>query len=258
MREARAIRAARLGLAALLVVLPLAACGGTDREGSDESATITVLAASSLTGTFTALAERFEAEHPGVRVRLAFDSSAALAQQALDGAPADLLATADVATMQAAADAQGSNPQVFATNTMVLVTPADNPAQLASFADLDTGDVDYVMCVPEAPCGAVAQALLRHADITARAVSLEVDVKAVLAKVTSDEADAGLVYATDAAAAGDDVRRFEIPDAARETTSYPIARLTQSGNPSLAQQFIELLRSADGQQLLTAAGFGPP
>jgi molybdate transport system substrate-binding protein len=241
------------GPAVLALVLPLAGCGGEDGH-----ATITVLAAASLTGTFTELADRFEQDHDGVQVKLAFDSSATLAQQALDGAPADVLATADTATMDSAGDALDSDPEPFATNTMVLVAPADNPAGITGFDDLVAGDVTYVVCVDTAPCGKVAAALLADNTVTTDPASLEVDVKAVLAKVTSGEADAGIVYATDAVAAGDAVRVFDIPHADEEVTSYPIATLAQSGDADLAQQFVDLVLSDGGRQVLADAGFGSP
>ena len=241
--------AVALGLVALL--LPLSACGA-----GEEESTVTVLAAASLTGSFTDLADRFEAEHPGVRVKLAFSSSATLAQQAVDGAPADVLATADTSTMDSAAAALAGDPVVFATNTMVLVTPADNPGDVSRFADLDRGGVAYVACVETAPCGAVARALLDDNAIAQAPASLEVDVKAVLARVTSDEADAGLVYATDAVAAGTAVGTVEIPDADAEVTSYAIATLRQSTDAALAQEFVDLVRSAAGREVLAAAGFG--
>lgn len=244
-------------LAALALLLPLAACGNDDGAG-DGDTTITVLAAASLTETFTALADDFEAEHDGVRVKLAFDSSATLAEQAVGGAPADVLATADTTTMDGAADALAADPQVFATNTMVLVTPAADPAGITSYDDLASGDVTYVICVETAPCGKVATALLEATGMTAEPASLEVDVKAVLAKVTSGEADAGLVYATDAVAAGDDVQRFEIPGAADAVTTYPIAPLSQSKHAELAQEFVDLVLGEAGRQVLSDAGFGAP
>ena len=245
----------------LLAAVSLAACGDDDSSGASGGGggtTITVLAAASLTETFTTLADQFEADHEGVDVMLAFDSSATLAQQAVDGAPADVLATADTATMDSAADALTADPQVFATNTGVLVTPADNPVGIAEFADIDSDAVDYVVCVDTAPCGKVAVALLEQNGIAQDPASEEVDVKAVLAKVTSDEADAGIVYATDATAAGDTVATVEIPGAADQITTYPIAPLTQSENADLAQDFVDLVLSDDGQQVLADAGFGQP
>ncbi len=140
-------------LSALAALLPLTACGGDGSSGAGgdggTASTITVLAASSLTGVFTELGKQFESEHDGVTVTFAFDSSATLAQQAVGGAPADVLATADQKTMDSAAQVQLTEPQVFATNRMVLVTPADNPAGISSFSDLDSSSVDYVVCVDD-------------------------------------------------------------------------------------------------------------
>ena len=238
------------------LVLAASACGGGSQGGDGRQ--ITVLAASSLTGTFTELAREFEKEHPGVDVKLAFDSSATLAQQAVGGAPADVLATADTATMDSAKAALADAPQDFATNTMVMVTPRADPAGLTAIRDLGKPGVTYVTCVETAPCGKVAAALLADNHVTAKPASLEVDVKSVLAKVTSDEADAGLVYRTDAVAAGDQVEAFPVPHAGAEVTTYPIAPLTQSNDARLAQQFVDLVLGDRGQQVLHDAGFGQP
>jgi molybdate transport system substrate-binding protein len=243
-----------LTAASLLALLPLTACGG----GGDDGTTITVLAASSLTGTFTELGKEFEDQHPGVTVKFAFDSSATLAQQATQGAPADVLATADTTTMDSAKAAQASTPKVFASNVLVLATPAADPAHVSSFADLDKSSVTYVVCVPTAPCGKVAQALLEQDHITGKPVSEEVDVKSVLAKLTEGEADAGLVYTTDAVSAGDQVKQIAIPGSDRQVTTYPIVALKQSKNADLAQKFVDLVTGTTGQQVLARAGFGRP
>ena len=240
---------------ALVGALTLSGCSaGT---GSDEE-TLTVLAAASLTETFTELAEEFEAEHPGVRVRLAFDSSATLAQQALEGAPADVLATADGRTMALATDALNGAPQVFARNSLVLVAPADGRVEVQGFDDVATGRATYVACVETAPCGALWAALADEQQVDAEPVSLEVDVKAVLARVVADEVDAGVVYATDAVSAGEDVATFPIPGADALTTTYPIAVLEQAREPDLAQQFVELVLSEAGRDVLDTAGFALP
>jgi molybdate transport system substrate-binding protein len=244
-----------LAAVSLMALLPLTACGG---GGGDGDTTITVLAASSLTGTFTELGKEFEGQHPGVTVKFAFDSSATLAQQATQGAPADVLATADTTTMDSAKSAQAATPQVFASNVLVLATPADNPAGVSTFADLDKSSVKYVMCVPTAPCGKVGQALLDRDHITGKPVSQEVDVKSVLAKLTEGEADAGLVYTTDAVAAGDQVKQIPIPGSGRQVTTYPIVALDQSKHADLAQAFVDLVTGSTGQQVLAKAGFGKP
>lgn len=251
---------------AALAVLPLlagglVACGSDGSDGADgDGTTLTVLGAASLTGSFTELADQFEADHPGVEVKLAFDSSATLAGQAVEGAPADVLATADTGTMQDAVDGGvvAAGPTTFATNVMTLVVPAGNPAGITSFADLENDDVDYVVCVDTAPCGKTGAALLEQGGIDHEPASLETDVKSVLAKVTSGEADAGLVYVTDATAAGADVESVEIPDAAAQQQEYPIAVLEQAGDADLAQEFVDLVLSEEGQALLAAAGFGAP
>jgi molybdate transport system substrate-binding protein len=249
--ENRSAKRIALVVALACVLLSLTGCGSKDR-------TITVLAASSLTGTFTSLADQFEKDHPGVQVKLAFDSSATLAQQAVGGAPADVLATADTTTMDSAKAALAVASKPFATNVMVLATPSANPAGITRFSDLQSGNVKYVVCVDTAPCGAVAKALLAQDNITAPPVSSEVDVKSVLARLTEGEADAGIVYTTDAVAAGSQVKAIAIPGSGRQRSTYPIATLKQSKQPDLAQQFVDLVLSSAGQRVLQDAGFGKP
>ncbi|WP_232681640.1 molybdate ABC transporter substrate-binding protein [Nocardioides sp. R-C-SC26] len=247
--------------ASLALASSLAACSSEEGAGAEAGEKeLTVLAAASLTETFTALGEEFEKTHDGVDVTFAFDSSATLAAQAVEGAPADVLATADLRTMDdaVAGGAIDGDPQTFATNVMTLVVPADNPAGISSFADLDKPGVDYVLCVETAPCGVVGAALIADGGITADPASLEVDVKAVLAKVASGEADAGLVYVTDATAAGADVVSIEIPGAETQLLEYPIGVLEQTGDDDLAAEFIELVLSDEGRRVLADAGFGAP
>lgn len=233
---------------ALLLALPLTGCAG-DTEGGG---TVTVLAASSLSGTFEELATLFESQHPGVSVTFAFDSSATLAEQAAQGAPGDVLATADEATMLAAVDAgvTTAEPERFAENELVIVTSEQNPpvTDLAGLADHD-----WVMCVETAPCGKVARALLDRAGVVDTPASFEPDVKAVLAKVTSDEADAGLVYATDAVAA--ELVPAPIEGSVEHRTSYFLAPLEQSADTDLARAWIDLVTSEEGQAVLAEDGF---
>jgi molybdate transport system substrate-binding protein len=218
-----------------------------------------VLAASSLTEVFDQLATKFEADHPGVKVVPVYDSSATLATQVQQGAPADVLATADTTTMGTASSSGDVDKSViFATNHMVLVTPPSNPAHIQSIKDLDTNGVSYVVCVTSAPCGDIAAKLLKKNHITAKPKSLEVDVKSVLTKVTSGEADAGFVYASDAVAAGKSVTPLSVPGSEQLRNSYPIAIVKKSQHQSLAQQWIDLVQSGTGQDALKHAGFGAP
>lgn len=241
------------GAVVLALLTALTGCGG---GGDDDE--LTVLAAASLAGTFTELEQIFREEHPGVDVRLAFDSSATLANQVVEGAPADVLATADEQTMESAvaAGATDGRPTAFASNRLVLVVPSDNPAQVGALRDLDGDDVDYVVCVPSAPCGRIAATALDEAGVEAPAASEETDVKAVLSKVVRGEADAGLVYATDAFDAGQSVRSFEISPAA--STRYVVAALRDARSPALAQDWVDLLMSERGQQVLRDAEFAAP
>ena len=247
----------------LVTTLAVAGCGSGGGAGSadgKETGTLTVLAAASLTETFSALAEDFEADHPGVTVRLTFDSSATLAEQVAQGAPADVLATADERTMRTVVDARAANgqPRAFASNHLQLVVPRDNPAGITRFSDIADAAVKYVVCVDSAPCGKLAVKVLHASGITAPPVSEEVDVKAVLTKVELGEADAGLVYATDAVAGGDKVRSIDIPTSRENRSTCPIVALSDARQPQLAHEWVDLVTGPRGRQVLADAGFGKP
>jgi molybdate transport system substrate-binding protein len=253
-------RTARLSALVLLLVLPLAACGDDDEGGdaeSGDSQELTVLAAASLTDVFEGMADDFESANDGAEVTFSFGSSTDLAEQAADGAPGDVLATADETSMTVAEDAGVTGDvETFATNVLVIVTPPDNPAGIKSLADLD--GATWVRCADDVPCGRVALGVLESNSITAEPASLEEDVRATLDKVVSGEADAGLVYATDAVAAGDTVATIQIPGAEEQLTSYFAATLEQSGDADLAQKWIDYVTSEEGQAALTEAGFTLP
>ncbi len=246
-------------LAALLCVLSVlltAACSSS--SGASTKSKLTLVAASSLTGTFTKLQSIFEKQHPGVSVVVSFGSSTTLAEQVVAGAPADVIATADKASIGIVSQKHllSHAPVKFATNTMAIVTPPDNPAGVHSVQDLS--HADFVMCDLTAPCGAAAQMVLRAAGVTNRARSLEVDVKSVLSKVTLGEADAGLVYVTDAQAAGKSVATIAIPANLNTVNPYYIAPVKGSGVATLAKQWVSFVTSLTGQKVLRAAKFGPP
>ncbi len=246
--------AARVATAVLLapVVLVPAACSGAAEEPG-----LTVLAAASLTGPFEQLAEEFEERHD-VAVTLSFDSSATLAQQAVEGAPADVLATADEPTMDDAVTggATAAAPTRFALNELVVAVPEGNPGEVRTLGDL--GGSAWVRCVDTAPCGRLATEVLAEAGVAAEPVSLETDVRAVLTKVVTGEAEAGLVYATDAASAEEEVDSFRVGPARRHRTAYLVAPLAQADDPKWASAWIELLESEAGRRVLAREGFVLP
>lgn len=246
-------------LAAALLLLPLVLTGcSADEDGE----VLTVLAASSLTEVFEELAAEFEAEHEGVELRFSFGSSTTLAEQAVQGAPGDVLATADELSMSLAedGDALAGTPVALATNQLVLAVPHGNPARIRSLVDLR--GTDWVRCADDVPCGRVALAVLDDAASGGTAVgepaSLEVDAKSVLAKVTSGEVDAGFVYATDAALARGDVTVVELPSGELAATTYFIAALDNARDEELAAEWVDLVTSERGQDALTDAGFTLP
>jgi molybdate transport system substrate-binding protein len=246
-------------------VLLLAGCAGRTGDGGSaappaEERTLTVFAAASLTEVFTELEPRFEEVHPGVDVVFNFGASSDLAQQIVNGGPADLFAAANTSTMQTVVDAGlvEGDPTVFASNVLQIVTPPGNPAGIASFADLARPDLQVVVCAPQVPCGAAAERIEEATCVTLSPVSEEPDVKSTLGKVTTGNADAGLVYATDVHAAGDDVQGIEFPEAAQAVNDYPIAVIADAPAADLARAFQGLVIGADGRAVLGSAGFGSP
>lgn len=245
---------------ALLCFGLVAACSEDDQGGE-----IVVSAASSLTDVLTELAEAFEQSEAadGATVTLNFGSSSALAVQIVEGAPAHVFASANVAQMQVVVDdGKASDPDVFAQNEIVVVTPAGR-GLIAGFEDLATSGVRLVLAGPEAPVGAYARDAITAADasigggfadaVLANVVSEEANVRAVLAKVELGEADAGIVYATDAAIAGDAVEAYRISADFAAPAKYVIAALTDA--PAAAAAFVAFVLSEDGQAILERYGF---
>ena len=233
--------------------------GSASASGTALSGSITVLAASSLTGAFTTLGKQFEAAHPGTTVTFSFGASSALATQITQGAPADVFASASAKNMDSvvAAKAAGT-PTTFVKNVMEIAVPPKNPAHIAALADLAKSGVKVALCQAAVPCGATAEKVFANAKITVKPVTQEADVKSTLAKVELGEVDAGVVYVTDVLAAKDKVVGIQIPDAVNASTSYPIATLTATKNADLAKAFVDYVLSPDGATVLTAAGFAKP
>lgn len=232
-------------LAALIAIALLAAC-----SSSPDSQELTVFAAASLKGTFTELGRQFETDHPGTTVRFNFAGSSDLVAQIEQGAPADVFASADEANMAKLPDA---NATVFATNSMMIAVPRDNPANIKDFADL--AEAQVVVCAPEVPCGTATKKVEQNTGVTLAPVSEEASVTEVLNKVSTGEADAGVVYVTDVQAAGDKVLGIEIPASVNAVNSYPIAAI--SDDP-LATDFANVVIGPEGQKVLSEAGFGAP
>ncbi len=231
-----------------------AAASGASSRGS--ATTVTVLAAASLTETFTRLGRDFEAADPGVTVRLSFGSSATLAQQIVQGAPADVFASASPATMKTVTDAsRAATPTTFVRNTLEIAVPPGNPAKVRSLRDLTDPEVKVAMCAPQVPCGAAAARAIDSAGLTITPVTLEKDVRATLTKVELGEVDAALVYRTDVVSAGGKVEGIAFPEAGNAINDYPIAVLKDAPAGPLAQQFVDLVLSDQGRAVLTKAGF---
>ena len=247
---------ARSALAVAALASVVSACGSAD-AGSD---ILTVYAAASLKAPFTEIAERFEEANPGISVELSFAGSSDLVAQLEQGAPADVFASADTRTMDlAVADGLlGSDPVAFATNTLTIVTEAGNPKNIRSVADLAVDQMSVVVCAPQVPCGAAAARLGDAAGVDLTPVSEESSVTDVLGKVASGQADAGLVYVTDAVGAGGDVTAVAVPEAAEIVNVYPVATLADGRNPAAAADFVRYVTGDEARSVLGGAGFGTP
>jgi molybdate transport system substrate-binding protein len=251
-----------LGIAAACALF-LAGCGGGSGSGTSSGGaggTLNVFAASSLQDAFTQLGKTFESQHPGWTVRFEFLGSDDLAAQIEQGAPADVYAAASPKYPEQlqGKDLLGDTTD-FVTNTLVLVVPPDNPAQIASPADLANG-AKLVIGDPSVPIGSYTEQVLGNLGIdlsSLNVVSREQKVTDIVTKVRLGEADAGFVYTSDLQTAGDALKGIELPAAGQATVNYPIGIVTASTNAEAAQQWIDLVTGPEGQQVLTGDGFGP-
>jgi molybdate transport system substrate-binding protein len=254
---------ARALVTGVAVVAALAGCSAT-APGEATREVVTVFAAASLTDVFGELETQFEAANPGVDVVISFGGSSALAEQLVQGAPAEIFAAASPATMAIVVDAGvATGPTIFATNELQIAVPVGNPGSIVGLADFARDDALIAVCAVEAPCGAVASATFEAAGITAAPDTLEQDVRAVLTKVVLGEVDAGLVYRTDVIVAGDSVEGIEIVSASdprsqaildASTTDYPIVALPTASET--ATKFLSFVLGVTGVRILAEAGFG--
>ncbi|MET9950057.1 molybdate ABC transporter substrate-binding protein [Streptomyces sp. NPDC006339] len=261
-------RTGRRALAALLtagLTLPLAACSDGDGardagSGSDASAPeirLTVLAAASLTDVFRTAGAAYEKAHPGTRITFSFAGSQELVAQVAQGSPADALVTADTKSMDKVRADTGT-PTVIAKNRLVIATAEGNPHRIDALADLADSGLKVVLAAPEVPAGKYSRKILDAQKIAVKPVSQEPNVRAVLSKVELGEADAGLVYKTDAAGAANKVDAVEIPDAQNAVAAYPAATLKDAKNPEAAAAFVAWLSTPEAQKILREAGFQQP
>lgn len=250
---------ARAALAALaLLALPACGSGGPQEaaaSGDRLAVALTVFAAASLTEVAAGLAQAYEAAHPGAEVRTSTAGSQALVAQVQQGAPADVLLTADETSLQQAAAELAGAPVVLARNRLAVVTEEGNPQGLRGLADLARPGLKVVLAGPTVPVGRAARRALATARVDVRPVSEEPDVRAVLQKVRLGEADAGVVYATDVRAAGADVSGVDLPGV---LTRCPGAVLRGAPQPEAARAFLDLAASAEGAAVFARAGFLPP
>lgn len=246
----------RAALVAVLAGVALAsACGGGDARPE-----LQVFAASSLERVLTAWGLEIE-EQLGVGLQLSFASSTVVARQVVEGAPADVLITADRRSIQVAADAGVVGKRTpIARNRLALVVRASNPSRIRGVRDLQRTDVQVVLCDPEVPCGRLAAALLLKVGVSVQPVSLEENVSAAVGKVALGEGDATLAYASDLRSGRKDVEEVDLPEAEDPELEavYPAAVVGRTGQRAAAEAFIDLLTSASGRSELVRAGFLAP
>ena len=267
-------RRAAIAAVSLLSAVCLAACGGSASNSSTGAASgaasasasggtgkatgkVTVLAAASLQGAFEEIEKTVEKDNPGLDVTFDFQGSQDLVASLAGGDSADVLATANNSTMKTAADQKlVGNQTEFATNVLTLIVPKGNPKKITGL-DSSLDGANLVICAPEVPCGEATKKLAEAQGITLKPVSEEQKVTDVRGKVESGEADAGIVYTTDAAAAKDKADKIDIPDGG-VVNHYPIAPTAKPENPAGAQVFIDAVTGKAGQEILAKHGFGKP
>jgi molybdate transport system substrate-binding protein len=252
------VSARRRAAVAVALLVGLAGCEGSAAD--DGGQTLTVFAAASLTDVFTDLGAALEDQQPGLEVRFNFAGSSALATQIVQGAPADVFASANETQMSVVTDAglAADEPAVFASNVLEIAVPAGNPGGVTGLADFAREDLTLAVCAPDVPCGAAAAQVFAAAGVTAVPDTQEEDVRAALTKVELGEVDAALVYASDVASAGESVDGVAFPEAEQAVNDYPITRLADAANPDAARAFVDLVLSEAGRRALTDAGFREP
>lgn len=245
-----------IGRAAVVAAAALAltgtACAAAPSDGA--SPTITIAAAASLTDVFETIGPDFT-KTTGIEVSFSYAASSAIAEQIRGGAPIDGFASAGTSAMEPLlAEQLVTDVTAFASNSLAIVVPAGNPGDVTSLADLSR--VSVVVCQEQVPCGVATVAFIERNALPITPVSFEPDVRSVLGKIIADEADAGIVYVTDATGRAD-VESIAISPDANVSTTYQAAIVTASGRADAARAFVSYLTGPDAQAVLAAAGFGP-
>lgn len=252
---------------ALAALLALTGCAATPQPAASpgggsaapQQKTLIVFAAASLKGAYSKIATEFEAAHPGTTVKYSFDGSNTLVDQLQGGAPADVFASADEKNMTRAVEGKlvAGTPKIFATNVLTIVVAPGNPLKITGL-DATLDGKKLVVCAEGVPCGNATKTLTGNLGVTLKPVSTEQKVTDVLGKVTSGEADAGIVYTTDAKGAGDKVATVAIPGAEKVVNRYPLAVTANTKNSELAQAYVDHVAGPKGQAVLAEFGFGAP
>lgn len=228
-------------------------------SASNDNSEVLVMAAASLSDAFAEIEEAFEAVHPDIDVRLNLAGSSSLREQILEGAPADVFASANFNTMNAVvnAGAAGSDFRAFAATNLEVAVPVGNPANISGIADLANGELLVGLCASGVPCGDLAREALAQAGVVPSIDTNEPDARALLNKIAEGELDVGIVYATDVRASSR-VQGLPLPPEAQVFTMYPIVRLADAPNEQSATLFIDFVESKEGQRIIASHGFNLP
>lgn len=245
-------RAVVLGLTFVLI------SAGCSRAATDDQ--ILVSAAASLTNAFTDIEFAFESAYPGVDVVLNLAGSSILREQIIEGAPIDVLASANTATMDIVADAGlvAGLPRIFTSNSLQIAVPVGNPGRVTGLADFSNQELVIGLCAEPVPCGSLARTVLAAVGIEPAIDTNEPGVRSLLTKIITGEIDAGIVYVTDVIAARGQVTGVDIASDVDQTARYPIAVISDSPNPAGAANFVAFVLSDEGQAILRQHGFGAP
>ncbi len=227
--------------------------------GQNVEGKLLVSAAASLTDAFVEIEVEFEAANPDVDVELNVGSSSSLREQIIEGAPADVFASANTSNMDQVVEAgEAEGGDIFVTNLLQIAVPAGNPAGIVGLEDFANVDLLIGLCAEDVPCGDFARQALGNAGITPAIDTNEPDVRALLTKIEAGEIDAGITYVTDVLSTDGAVDGVAIPEKFNVVAEYPIAALANAPNPAAAAAFVDFVLSNEGQAILVRYGFETP